>query len=74
MDDEAEVPLEFANQVVEQFADHLVGRKPKPNDFSVIRVTFRKLRGSWVELCSGNILHLMLLSQVVRAWGSRSSD
>lgn len=61
----------FADQVVAQFADHFVSRKPKTNESTAIRVTFRKLGGSWFALCAGDIRHLMLLGQVVKAWGQR---
>jgi hypothetical protein len=72
MGNEKPPPLEFANQVIAMFAENLMGRSDlKPEDYSVIRVTFRKLGGSWFELCQGNILQLMLLEQTIQAWGSK---
>lgn len=72
MDDEKPPPIVFANRVVKQFAENLVQDADlKPHDYTVIRVTFRKLGGSWFELCHGNVPHILLLTQVVRTWGKR---
>lgn len=70
LDGENPPPLVFANKVVQQFANNFLGDTVlKPNDYTVIRTTFRKLGGSWFELCHGNIDHLLMLSKVVKAWG-----
>jgi len=75
-DDDKQPPLEFCNQVIDQFADHLLGESSlKPRDYLVIRTTFRKVGGSWFDLCHGSIQQLMLLSQTVKAWNKlKSSD
>lgn len=71
-DQEKQPPLEFANQVVSQFAENLLGGKSlKKDDFMLIRLTFRKLGGSWFNLCLGDIRHLILMTYVVRAWGKQ---
>ena len=72
-DDSEEPPLAFANQVVKMLAEHLLGEDAKLDlaAYRVIRVTFRKLGGSWVQLCSGSPRHMSLLIECVKAWGKR---
>lgn len=70
MDTPTSPPLVFANRVIKQFVDHLVGGKELSNkDYQVIRLIFRKGGGSWSELVNGNIQHLLLLEKVVTVWG-----
>ena len=66
-------PLAFANQVIKMLAEHLLGEDSKVNRaaYRLIRVTFRKLGGSWLELCSGSPRHVGLLIECVKAWGKR---
>jgi len=70
-DDEEAPPLAFANRVVKMFAEHLLQGKSKLNAaaYRVIRVTFRRLGGSWVEVCEGSPRHTELLIECVKAWG-----
>lgn len=69
MGDEKEPPLEFANQVIAMFAENILGQTDmKPENYSVIRVTFRKLGGSWFELCHGGVGHITLLVECIKAW------
>ncbi len=63
-------PVEFANRVIQQLADHIVGRSDlDPNDYVLIRVLFRRFAGSWVALCQGDPKHMTLLANAVTAWG-----
>jgi hypothetical protein len=64
-------PIVFANRVIRQFADHLLGNDLiiEPKDFMVIRVVFRKLGGNWVDLIQGNIKQLEVLERVLTNWG-----
>ena len=72
MGDEEKPPLEFANQVIALFAENLLGKSGlKPKDYTVIRVAFRKVGGSWFELCHGNVGQINLLTQTIRAWGGQ---
>jgi hypothetical protein len=72
-DDSEEPPLAFANQVIKMLAEHLLGEKAKLNRraYQLIRIVFRKLGGSWLEVCSGSPKHMDLLIECVRAWGKR---
>lgn len=73
MDESKPPPIVFANQVVQMFANHLLGDKAKLNRqaYGLIRVVFRRLGGSWFELCQGNPQHTQLLLESVKAWGAR---
>jgi hypothetical protein len=69
MGDEKQPPLEFANQVISMFASNILGETDLTDaNYSTIRVTFRKLGGSWFELCHGNIDQLGLLVETIKAW------
>jgi hypothetical protein len=74
MDDDKPPPLVFANQVIELLASHLFGDSVKVSrkGYRVIRVTFRRLGGSWLELCLGSPRDIELLLECVEAWGSRA--
>lgn len=73
MDDPKVPPLAFANQVIEMLANHLLGDGAKLSlrAFRVIRVVFRRLGGSWFELCQGNPQHTKLLIESVKGWGAQ---
>ncbi len=69
MGEEKQPPLEFSNQVISMFAENILGVKDmEDRDYSAIRVTFRKLGGSWFELCHGDVEQLDLLIQTIKAW------
>ena len=70
MDDPKAPPLAFANQVIEMLANHLFGDDVKLSlrAYRVIRVVFRRLGGSWFELCHGSPQHTDLLIAAVKAW------
>lgn len=63
-------PLVFAHQVIKQFVDNMLGdKKIDAHGYRVIRLVFRKLGGSWYELCMGSPRNTDLLMQAVGAWG-----
>lgn len=72
MDDRPKSPRIFANKVIKQLVSHMFadGFKLKSSDYEAIRVTFRKLGGSWIQLGLGDMAQLGLLQKVVTAWGS----
>jgi len=69
MEDPPKVPIIFANRVIQQFADHLLGGVSiKPRDYALMRLVFRKLKGNWQLLTQGDIQQLTLLERVVTGW------
>lgn len=75
MDDDKPPPLVFAHQVIELLASHLLGDSLKlsKKGYQTIRVTFRKLGGSWFDLCLGSLQDTQLLLECIKAWGSRAN-
>jgi len=71
MDDPRPLPLEFANRVIRQFLDHLLGTDliAKPKDLLKLRVLFRHLGGNWEQLQLGDIKQLLLLEKLLSKWG-----
>ncbi len=63
----------FANRVIRQFADNMLGAETKIEgpDFRLIRVVFRHLGGSWASLMNGDIKQLTLLEALIRGWGAK---
>ena len=72
MDDAERQPLVFANRVIRQYADHLVGDDAilLPKDYQAIRLAFRWVGGSWERLGHGDIVHNRMLSRILTVWGS----
>jgi hypothetical protein len=72
-DDSEAPPLVFANQVIKMLGEHLLGDSAEldPEDYLLIRVVFRKLGGSWFEVCQGSPKHTNLLIESIKAWGSK---
>jgi hypothetical protein len=72
MNDREAPPKQFANNVLQQVASHMLADDivVEPDDFMAMRVAFRSLGGTWTEVASGNIVHLELLKKVVTAWGN----
>jgi hypothetical protein len=72
MNDTEKPPRQFANQVLKQVIQHLLtdDMVVEANDYASIRVTFRKLGGSWFDLSQGDITQIDLLKKVVTAWGA----
>jgi hypothetical protein len=64
-------PLVFANHVIRQTADHVVDEKVslREQDYTSLRVVFRKMGGSWAALADGDIDSTRLLSRIVKKWG-----
>lgn len=75
LDDSPNPPLHFANRLVRQFADNLVGQDvvTLPNDYTVIRNAFRSAGGSWEKVVHGDINHTRLLEKLILAWGKQPS-
>lgn len=71
-DESPNPPLLFANQLIVQFVQHMLGGDlvVEANDFTVIRVAFRKLGGSWEALVGGDLQQVELLKKVVQTWGT----
>lgn len=63
-------PLVFANHVIRQTVDHVADEKilVSPQDFTALRVVFRKLGGSWSKLADGDINSSRLLARIVKKW------
>lgn len=81
MDDFESPPRVFANHVIKQLVQHLLGDDMVIDyeDFLALRTVFRWCGGSWGALGNGDVVHLQLLQQLVSAWGNmpdrvRSSD
>jgi hypothetical protein len=74
LDDPKKVPLVFANRVIRQIADHLLGTDLviEPKDFLILRLVFRHLGGTWVSLIQGDIEQLKILERVITRWGKMS--
>ena len=66
MDDSAALPPIFANRVIRQFADHMLGPETEisDEDFRVMRVVFRYCGGAWAPLMGGDIKQLTLLERL----------
>lgn len=71
MDPPEKPPLVFANRVIRMLVDHLVDDKMVvlPEDFTSMRVVFRKAGGSWEGLQAGDIKMSQLLAQIAVSWG-----
>jgi hypothetical protein len=71
VDDPKTLQLTFANRVIRQFVDHLVGADMivEPRDYMVIRLLFRKGGGTWLDILHGNITHLSFLEKLIASWG-----
>lgn len=71
MDEADSQPLIFANRVIRQYVDHLVGADTilLRQDYLVIRMVFRWCKGSWENLEHGDIIHNRLLSKILSKWG-----
>lgn len=64
-------PLVFANRVIRQLVDHMLGEDlvTDDNDFLTIRLVFRWSQGNWEKVWDGDLLHNELLKNIVTAWG-----
>jgi hypothetical protein len=73
MDDQPTPPLVFANRLIRQFADNLLGSDvvALPNDYTIIRTAFRYAGGSWESVTLGDIVQIRLLEEIILAWGKQ---
>lgn len=71
MDDSPKPPLHFANRLVAQLINHLVGEDVVvlPEDYTAIRTAFRAAGGSWEAIHVGSLPHTLLLEKLVKSWG-----
>jgi hypothetical protein len=71
MDDFPKTPLVFANKVIQQLIDHVVGDDyiVTNGDYLTIRIAFRNGGGRWLKVALGDIIHSRLLTNIVVAWG-----
>jgi hypothetical protein len=65
-------PLAFSDQVIRKFVDNLLGSDMivLPEDYQAIRTAFRSCRGKWEEIEQGNLSHLQMLTNILKAWGA----
>lgn len=71
METPKEPPSVFANRVIRQIADHLLGENLviEPKDFMILRLVYRHLGGTWEGLIHGNCKYLQILEKVITNWG-----
>ncbi len=41
----------------------------RPEDYTALRVVFRKMGGSWAMIADGDITNARLLARIVKKWG-----
>jgi len=70
MDEERNTPLIFANRLIRMMVDHVGGEDMVvlPHDYTVMRVLFRKAKGSWEKVSHGDIVQTRTLNAIVSAW------
>lgn len=70
LDNEEPQPLVFANRVIRQLVDHMVGPQfvTDETDFQIIRGVFRSAGGSWEKFLNGDLQSNELLKNSVIAW------
>ncbi len=71
MDDAVWAPRIFANKVILQFVQHVLGEDVvvEHDDYMVVRLVFRWAGGSWDALANGDVVMLELLQKIIGAWG-----
>jgi len=64
-------PKVSANRVILQLVQHTVSENlsPSARDYMVMRITFRRMGGSWEALFSGDQRSMSILKFVVGCWG-----
>jgi DNA topoisomerase IB len=72
LDHDEPPPLIFANRIIRQLTDHMVGEdvELEDEDFEVIRVVYRWCKGSWEKFINGDLTHNELLKQIVTVWAN----
>ena len=65
-------PLEFANRVLRRFVNNLYGASVYvlPEDYTMMRVVFRNLGGSWEQVSQGDIEQCKTVVRIVQSWGA----
>lgn len=69
-DDDRRPPLLFANRLIRMMVDH-AGSEDMiilPDDYTVIRLLFRRAKGSWEKVSLGDVHHTRTLHTIVTAW------
>jgi len=63
-------PLHFADRLIGQFIDHMVGEDTDTSDTEMMamRIVFRKSSGDWEKLFQGDPVQHELLKTIVMAW------
>jgi hypothetical protein len=71
MDSPEKPPILFANNVIRHTVDHSVSEQTLvfQQDYTALRVVFRKMGGSWEQIAAGSIDHARLLARIVKKWG-----
>lgn len=71
-DDAPDPPLVFADQIIEMLVGHLFGDSLEidARECTIIRLAFRRLGGSWFDVCLGSPRNTDLLIGTVKAWGA----
>jgi hypothetical protein len=71
MDDTKQPPKIFANHVIRQMVDHMLGDGIilEPKDYLIVRTAFRSLGGEWDQVGEGALDHLEKLKNVITQWG-----
>lgn len=66
---DSDPPLVFANRVIQRLVGNLYRDvELKPEDCTVIRLTYRRMGGTWASLVSGSHGSIHLLTQAIKAW------
>lgn len=61
-------PVIFAHKIIQQVAKQCGVAGLTEDDYLTIRVMFRSQGGNWQELAQGDIHHMKLLKDIVKAW------
>lgn len=69
--DNEKLPLVFANRLIRRLVNNVCGSDLilTPGDYTVLRVVFRRCRGSWEAVVRGDVVHTRLLTNIVTSWG-----
>lgn len=76
MDGPKKTPVLFANKVIRQLVDQFVDGDVAvlPDDYTKLRVAFRKLGGSWEAVVLGDIEETRRLLTIVKKWGKARKE
>ena len=70
LDPEQQIPFVFADRIIRQLVDHMVGEDTVTEDidFLSIRQLYKIRKGSWEAFLNGDPSHNNLLKDIVVAW------